>query len=105
MKLSNRILTILLMAVFLAMPAMAGEGNSNLNTRSGFIANSGGGGMIPDPRSTLYAVLGSGGGATPDPKSAQQGRNGILASGGGDGATPDPQSMEVLCILGYCFSH
>lgn len=105
MKLSNRILTILLMAVFLAMPAMAGEGNSNLNTRSGLIASGNGAGVIPDPQSTLYAVFGGGDGATPDSKSAQQGRNGILASGSGGGATPDPQSMEVLCILGYCFSH
>lgn len=105
MKFSNRILTILLIAVFLAVPAIAGEGNSNLNTQSGLIANGGGGGAIPDPQSMPFGILGGGGSTTPYPKSLHQNRNGILANGSGGGAIPDPQSMEVFCILGFCFSH
>ncbi len=99
MKITNRILSILIVAVFLASPAVAGEGNTNLNTKHhNSFENGSAGGMT---------TLGDGAGLIPPkPRVNGAGKGGIIAFGDGGGATPPkPKSMETngFCILDYCF--
>ncbi len=92
MKITNRILSILMMAVFLASPVMAGEKSTTLNTeqvKRGNIAFGDGDGDGLEP---------------PRPSSAKA--DGIIAYGNGDGLEPPrPSSAETngFCILGMCF--
>ncbi len=77
MKITNRILSILIISAFLASPVIASERNTDLNTK-----------QVNEATTANKA-------------------DGIIAFGSGGGLLPPkPKSLitHSFCILGYCFA-